>query len=99
MIAYETAEAHWPDQPAALLGQGNIAYTNQNLQKATNDFFRMVKKFPQAAEGCKNEAEKARQCALALAPERFDQPLAPTSSASASCHAVPDCSAHINSLE
>lgn len=83
MTAYQTAEEQWPDQPAAILGQGNIAYTRQNLQEANRHFTRMVTRFPQEAvgwnnlahtlgeTGCLEEAKQAQRCASALAPERF----------------------------
>ncbi|MBW0148998.1 PA2778 family cysteine peptidase [Marinobacter arenosus] len=83
MTAYQTAEQQWPDQPAAILGQGNIAYTRQNLTDATDHFTRLVTRFPREAvgwnnlahtlgeTGCIEEAKQAQRCASALAPERF----------------------------
>lgn len=83
MTAYRTAERRWQDQPAAILGQGNIAYTRQHVQQARKHFDRMVSKFPNEAVGwnnlahtlgelgCNEEAATAQQCAAALAPERF----------------------------
>ncbi|AOY90231.1 hypothetical protein BKP64_09690 [Marinobacter salinus] len=90
MTAYETAEQRWPDQPAAILGQGNIAFARNNMRQAADDFARMVKEFPDAAEGwnnlaytlnqmgCADEAQKAQQCASALAPKRFEASLEST---------------------
>ncbi|MBW4935900.1 PA2778 family cysteine peptidase [Marinobacter sp. F4206] len=89
MTAYQTAERQWPDQPAAILGQGNIAYTRQNLQEATNHFSRLVARFPSEAvgwnnlahtlgeTGCVEEAKQAQRCASALAPERFGAQIEP----------------------
>lgn len=110
MAAYETAEARWPDQPAALLGQGNIAYGNQHVQQAASNFSRMVNRFPQAAEGwnnlaqtlselgCADGAIKAQQCASTLSPDRFSQPVesTPLTDTPASCMALPDCPAPAN---
>lgn len=105
LAAYKAAERHWPDQPAAILGQGNIAYANKHLQQAAQHFSRMVTQFPRAAEGwnnlsqtlnelgCQSGAEEARQCASALAPERFGQPLTsvPSNPGTPSCPALPTC--------
>lgn len=105
MSAYKTAEARWPDQPAALLGQGNVAYASQQVQQSADIFSQMVKTFPQAAEGwnnlaqtlnelgCEDEAIKAQQCAAALSPERFTQSLGPmqTPVAQPSCKTIPSC--------
>jgi len=84
MTAYRTAERRWQDQPAAILGQGNIAYTRQHVQQARKHFDRLVTKFPNEAVGwnnlahtlgelgCNEEATAAQQCAAALAPDRFE---------------------------
>ena len=84
MAAYRTAERRWQDQPAAILGQGNIAYTRQHVQQARKHFDRLVTKFPNEAVGwnnlahtlgelgCNDEAAIAQQCAAALAPDRFE---------------------------
>ncbi|MBW7472630.1 PA2778 family cysteine peptidase [Marinobacter sp. M216] len=89
MTAYQTAERQWPDQPAAILGQGNIAYTRQNLQEATSHFARLVSRFPREAvgwnnlahtlgeTGCLEEAKQAQRCASALAPDRFGAQIDP----------------------
>ncbi|MEP4466966.1 MAG: tetratricopeptide repeat protein, partial [Marinobacter alexandrii] len=84
MTAYRTAERRWQDQPAAILGQGNIAYTRQHVQQARKHFDRLVTKFPNEPVGwnnlahtlgelgCNDEAAIAQQCAAALAPDRFE---------------------------
>lgn len=93
MTAYRTAEKQWPDQPAAILGQGNIAYTRQNLQEASSHFARMVTRFPNEAVGwnnlahtlgelgCAEEARAAQRCAATLAPGRFGGQIESTSAA------------------
>lgn len=84
MTAYSTAERRWQDQPAAILGQGNVAYTRQHVRQARSHFDRLVRKFPNEAVGwnnlahtlgelgCNEEATAAQQCAAALAPDRFE---------------------------
>lgn len=104
LAAYKTAERHWPDQPAPILGQGNIAYANKHLQLAAQQFSRMVTRFPHTAEGwnnlaqtlsemgCQSGAAKASQCASVLSPERFGQPLTPASTTEVpSCPSLPAC--------
>lgn len=105
LTAYQTAEIHWPDQPAAILGQGNTAYAEGHLKQAAQHFARMVTRFPRAAEGwnnlsqtlselgCATPAENAHQCASTLSPERFGQPLAPVPSTTktSTCPTVPAC--------
>lgn len=104
MTAYQTAEHQWPDQPAAILGQGNIAYTRQDLPAATNHFARLVTRFPREAVGwnnlahtlgemgCDQEASRAQHCASALAPDRFGKQIdaRPTVGRPKSC-SVPAC--------
>ena len=92
MVAYQAAEQRWRDQPAAILGQGNIAYTRGEVPQARDHFLRLVERFPKEAVGwnnlahtlgelgCAQAAETAQQCAARLAPERFDAP--PASGAS-----------------
>jgi len=87
MVAYQSAEQRWRDQPAAILGQGNIAYTQGDVPQARDHFLRLVDTFPQEAVGwnnlahtlkelgCAQAANKAQQCAAQLAPERFDSPV------------------------
>ncbi|MEE3116926.1 MAG: PA2778 family cysteine peptidase [Pseudomonadota bacterium] len=104
LTAYQTAEQRWPEQPAAILGQGNIAYTRKQLPEAADQFARMVTRFPREAVGwnnlahtlgqlgCETEATRAQHCAATLAPERFDQEvtLNPAADGPAQC-AVPAC--------
>lgn len=82
--AYQTAEQAWPDQPAAIMGQGNIAWEQGDTRLATHHYLRLIRKFPSvaagwnnlahslAAEGCATAAEAAASCAAAITPERFD---------------------------
>ena len=106
MTAYRTAERRWQDQPAAILGQGNIAYTRQHVQQARKHFDRMVTKFPSEAVGwnnlahtlgelgCSEEATKAQQCAAALAPKRFESQVESVSDTVHANHcSVPACPA------
>lgn len=87
MTAYQTAEAEWPEQPAAIMGQGNIAYARSDWPQAMGHFLRMTERFPTLAPGwhnlsqalgkagCAKQANKAANCAAQLAPDRF-QPTA-----------------------
>ncbi len=82
--AYQTAERIWPDQPAAIMGQGNIAWEQGDPELATHHYQRLTRKFPGvaagwnnlahslAAQGCANAAETATSCAAAIAPDRFE---------------------------
>nr|WP_284048064.1 PA2778 family cysteine peptidase [Marinobacter sp. ATCH36] len=82
--AYQTAEQTWPDQPAAIMGQGNIAWEHGESEQATHHYLRLTRKFPGvaagwnnlghslAAQGCATAAETAASCAAAINPERFD---------------------------
>jgi tetratricopeptide (TPR) repeat protein len=84
-IAYETAETTWPDQPAAPMARGNLAWQLGHRSEATGHFLRTVKRFPEFAEGwnnlafalqasgCASTAAQAARCAAALAPDRFGQ--------------------------
>lgn len=82
--AYQTAEQTWPDQPAAIMGQGNIAWELGKPELATQHYLRLTGKFPGlaagwnnlahslAAQGCATASETAANCAMAIDPERFD---------------------------
>ena len=82
--AYQTAEQAWPDQPAAIMGQGNIAWQQGDAKLATQHYLRLTRRFPAvaagwnnlahslAALGCVPAAETAARCAAAISPERFD---------------------------
>ncbi|MDK8464846.1 PA2778 family cysteine peptidase [Marinobacter sp. SS13-12] len=82
--AYQTAEQTWPDQPAAIMGQGNIAWAQGKPERATHHYLRLTRKFPGvaagwnnlahslAAQGCATAAETAASCAATINPERFD---------------------------
>ncbi|MFO7993795.1 MAG: PA2778 family cysteine peptidase [Marinobacter sp.] len=83
--AYQTAEQTWPDQPAAIMGQGNIAWELGDAELATYHYQRLTRKFPGiaagwnnlahslAAQGCATAAETAASCAAEINPERFDE--------------------------
>ncbi|HEY9118190.1 MAG TPA: PA2778 family cysteine peptidase [Marinobacter sp.] len=82
--AYQTAEQTWPDQPAAIMGQGNIAWEQGDPKLATHHYLRLTREFPDvaagwnnlahslAAQGCAPAAETAARCAAAISPERFN---------------------------
>ncbi|WP_321346783.1 PA2778 family cysteine peptidase [Halopseudomonas oceani] len=73
--AYQAASEHWTDQPAALLGQGNIAWNSGRQSEAVDHFSELVRRFPDypagwnnlatAMEemGCREAAEQVRSCA------------------------------------
>ncbi|MBC7191474.1 PA2778 family cysteine peptidase [Marinobacter sp.] len=99
--AYSTAENAWPDQPAAILGQGNIAWRAGNWPEATRHYLRLTTRFPGLAagwnnlaqslakQGCEPAAQTAAWCAHGLKPDRFspDLPDMPASVA-AECPSV-----------
>jgi tetratricopeptide (TPR) repeat protein len=84
-IAYETAQTTWPDQPAATMARGNLAWQLDRQSEAKEHFLRTVKRFPEFAEGwnnlafalqasgCASAAKQAASCAASLAPDRFGQ--------------------------
>ncbi|SOB74912.1 Tetratricopeptide repeat-containing protein [Marinobacter sp. LV10R510-11A] len=55
--AYKAAAGVWPDQPAALLGLGNIAYQQGLWSEAENYYRAMTEKFPDINAGWNNLAE------------------------------------------
>jgi len=55
--AYKTASEAWPDQPAALLGLGNIAYQQGQWSEAEKYYRAMTKRFPDINAGWNNLAE------------------------------------------
>lgn len=83
--AYQTAEAAWPGQPAAIMGQGNIAWEQGDPELATRHYLRLTRKFPDlapgwnnlahslAAQGCAAASEAAAGCAAGIDPERFSE--------------------------
>lgn len=54
--AYQAASGRWPDEPAARLGMGNIAFANQEWVEAVGYYADTVKKFPGLASGWNNLA-------------------------------------------
>ncbi|WP_342632011.1 PA2778 family cysteine peptidase [Marinobacter alkaliphilus] len=107
--AYQAAEQQWPDQPAPIMAQGNLAYDQGNAEGAASHFLRAVNRFPGFSEGwnnlayalsarsCPEQASKALACATNLNPERFGQapelPKGTTGGSRSSCPPVPDCPA------
>lgn len=104
--AYKTAEATWPDQPAAVMARGNLAWQLGHQSEATRHFLRTVERFPEFAEGwnnlafalqernCASTAAEAAQCAAALAPDRFgDSELLNQDGAGTieDCPSIPEC--------
>lgn len=105
--AYHTAEQAWPQQPAPIMAQGNLAYGQQQWSGALVHFKRVVTQFPEYAEGwnnlaytldqagCPEQATSALSCARDLAPERFGND--PTFNATAKdpsasqCTSLPAC--------
>jgi tetratricopeptide (TPR) repeat protein len=93
-IAYQSAFQRWPDQPAALLGMGNIAFASQNWAQAADYYRDTVSRFPSLAPGwnnlahalarvgCQSESGEALVCANRLRKEDYPSDLpAPASSA------------------
>lgn len=83
LTAYQTAAATWPDQPAAWIGMGNVAFQRRDWPQASHYYQAMTVRFPaQAAgwnnlgeslarQGCPVAAQKAAECAHQLDPQRF----------------------------
>lgn len=75
--AYQAAAERWPDQPAALLGMGNIAWNGGQHAEAIEHFSELVRRFPNYPAGwnnlatgmqemgCDAAAEQVRSCAAA----------------------------------
>ncbi|WP_404363606.1 PA2778 family cysteine peptidase [Marinobacter sp.] len=86
--AYRAAEQAWPDQPAAIMGQGNIAWQAGAWTQATGHYLRLTSKFPELAagwhnlgqslikQGCEPAAAAAAQCAHRIRPSLFPPPAA-----------------------
>lgn len=74
LIAYQTAAAQWPDQPAAQLGIGNVKWAQNQQQAAIAQFQSLANNFPDfqpawanlafglKAMGCPREAKQAKEC-------------------------------------
>ena len=105
-IAYKTAETTWPDQPAASMARGNLAWQMGRHTEAAGHFLRTVNRFPEFAGGwnnlafaleetsCPVTATKAARCAAALAPERFGNSILLRSNpvtAPKDCPTLPEC--------
>lgn len=55
--AYQAARQTWPDQPAALLGLGNLAYKQGQWSNAEGYYRTMTRAFPHIDAGWRNLAE------------------------------------------
>ena len=105
--AYQSAEQHWPDQPATIIAQGNLAFEQSQPAAAASHFLRAVQRFPSFAEGwnnlayamkathCPEQSQEAIACAIRLAPGRFGEletsDAEITPNASDECPALPPC--------
>ncbi|OEY65346.1 PA2778 family cysteine peptidase [Marinobacter sp. X15-166B] len=67
--AYRAARRAWPDQPAALLGLGNIAYDQGRWATAVDYYRALTERFPDLGAGWNNLAEALRKqgCPVAAA--------------------------------
>ncbi len=84
--AYATALQAWPEQPAARLGLGNVAWAEHQPQDAAAQFRLLVSQFPQLkagwnnlavaldALGCTNAARQAQVCAGAAPAQQAPPP-------------------------
>lgn len=103
--AYQAAAGRWPDQPAAWIGMGNIAFEKQEWGQAADYYMAAVEKFPGLAagwnnlahalarSGCASQSVAALACANQLRPDSFPSDLPATDSASASACPVIHCPA------
>lgn len=85
--AYQGAFSRWPDQPAAALGMGNIAYAEQQWAQAAGHYLDVVATSPGfapgwnnlahalARAGCPSQSAEALACANQLKPDRFPSDL------------------------
>lgn len=85
--AYQAAAERWPDEPAANLGMGNIAFAKQQWVQAVGYYADTVKKSPGLAPGwnnlahalvragCRNQAGAALACANQVGPEGYPNDL------------------------
>ncbi|HLT14878.1 MAG TPA: PA2778 family cysteine peptidase [Marinobacter sp.] len=105
--AYQSAERQWPEQPATIMAQGNLAFDQNRPSAAASHFLRAVERFPSFADGwnnlsyslkaknCPEQARQARACAIRLAPGRFTGSAVSnagrTPTASGECPALPPC--------
>ena len=88
--AYQAASARWPEQPAAPLGMGNIAFARQQWARAAGHYMDVVEKSPGFAPGwnnlahalsrtgCAPQSVEALACANRLKPETFPSDLPPS---------------------
>lgn len=77
-LAYEAALQKWPDQDAALLGLGNVAWAQDRKQQSADHFRELVRRNPNMKAGwnnlsvvlddlgCSSAALQARKCGLLL---------------------------------
>jgi len=68
--SYEAAAERWPDQPAARLGMGNIAFAQQEWVQAVRYYAATVENFPGLAPGWNNLAHALARAGCA--PQSVD---------------------------
>jgi hypothetical protein len=85
--SYQVAAKRWPDQPAAPLGMGNIAFAGQEWMQAVKYYEAAIKSSPGlgpgwnnlahalAWAGCPQQAVGALACANQLTPNRYPSDL------------------------
>jgi hypothetical protein len=85
--SYQAAAERWPDQPAARLGMGNIAFAEREWVKAIQYYETTVTSFPDLAHGwnnlahalarasCPQQAVDALACANQLGTRRYPSDL------------------------
>jgi tetratricopeptide (TPR) repeat protein len=92
--AYQAAAARWPDEPAAHLGMGNIAFAKQEWVQAVRFYATTVENAPGLAPGwnnlahalaqagCSQQAVDAMACANQIGPKSYASDLPASGSSS-----------------
>lgn len=95
--AYQAAVLRWPDQPAARLGLGNVAWQQRRWRQASEQYLALTRRFPELAAGwnnlaealakvdCPHSARTAAYCAHRLQPGRFPAASATTGAQPTHC--------------
>jgi tetratricopeptide (TPR) repeat protein len=101
--AYRAVSKRWPEQPAAFLGMGNIAFAQQEWVQAVRYYAATVENFPGLApgwnnlahalarSGCASQSVEALACANELRPDGFPLDLPTSDDASGSTCPVFNC--------
>ena len=89
--AYQAAAERWPDQPAALLGQGNIAWNNGQQAEAIEHFSELVRRFPEYPAGWNNLATGMQEMGCDAAAEQVRACATDSQSASDGSCMIPVC--------